>query len=431
MNVPDDHVKESALIDAQKMKSAFGHCLRSLGIFSVIFIAGCATRPTEYRDPPPLAAIERTRLNQRIFEKTWDLVNQKYFDAKFRGVDWMAMRATYFPEAIAATDETALYQVLNRLCAELKESHLAAIPPRRTHEFNTAHRASIGIRFRLLEAQRVVTDLIPGSPAALAGVQPGWLLVSRNGAPLSETDTYFPKLGQPVTYGFLDEHDQLHTLTLNPLLLNFDQLESKNLSKNVAEECLYLRFDVFSRESLHWLSEQLKAHATAPAVLIDLRNNSGGNVLALNVALAEFFQHTVPAGRLVKRNGRERENDSFSWLSAHYKGRVVLLTDRVTASAAEIFSHVLQKHHRATLVGRQTAGAVIVSRFFSLPDGGTLQVPITDYVGLDGQRLEGRGVTPDVPCPAASLAQLRSRQDPDLEAALELLQQSNQLTRGR
>ena len=320
----------------------------------VLFAAGCATVPSEYREPPPLAATERTAHNLRVFERTWELVNEKYFDAKFRGIDWPAMRAKHRAEAVAAADDMALYQSLNRLCAELKESHLAAIPPLRAYEHRTEYRASVGFRMQLIEGRRVVTDVVPGSPAAIAGVEIGWIGTTRNGAPFQEKDTYLPKLGQTVTYGFLDARDQPRSVTMEPQLINFAQLVKHELTGGF----IYLRFDEFSRKSLHWLSEQLKAQATAPGVVIDLRHNPGGNLLALNVALAEFFPKPVAAGRMIKRSGRERENQSFSWLSARYAGRVAILTDHATGSAAEIFSHVLQHHKRATVIGRLTAGAV-------------------------------------------------------------------------
>ena len=97
---------------------------------------------------------------------------------------------------------------------------------------------------------------------------------------------------------------------------------------------------------------------------------------------------------------------------------LVVLIGPSTGSAAEIFAHVMQHYGRATIVGRRTAGAVIVSRTYSLPGGGKLQVPIQDYRGLDEKRLEGRGVTPDVAVPSPALADLRAGRDPDLEKAL-------------
>lgn len=394
-------------------------CSVLLGIVLIICAAGCASAPTEYRDPPPLAAPARTAQNLRVFERTWDLVNKKYFDAKFRGIDWPAKRERYRPEAIAAPDETTLYQVLNRLCTELNQSHLTALPPRRVHELRSEHRASVGFRWEQIDGRRVVSDVLPDSPAAAAGLEPGWLVITRDGAPVQESMGYTPKLGRPVTYGFIDARDEPRTLTLEPQLLNFDRLEQRALPEGV----LYVRFDVFSRKSLSWLSEQLKAHASAPGVVIDLRHNSGGNLLALNVALAEFFPQPVTSGRMIKRSGRETESQSLGWLSARYSGRVAILTDRATASAAEIFSHVLQHHKRATVVGRLTAGAVIASRHYSLPDGGRLQVPVTDYVSLDGRRLEGRGVTPDLAIPPHTREDLRFSRDPDLEAAIRTMRE--------
>ena len=384
----------------------------------LVFLAGCATAPTEYHEPPALGPAERTAHNLAVFDRAWTLVNEKYFDPKFRGVDWPAQRLHFRPEAAAAPNEDALYRVLNRMNATLKESHLSALPPRRAHEFSTEHRAAVGFRWLVLEGKRVVVEVVPGGPAAAAGVQPGWIVTSRNGQSIKEGDTYVPRLGQLVTYGFLDDRDQPRTLAFDPQLIGFVRREARVLSGGF----LHLRFDEFDRESLSWLSERLKTKPAPPGVIIDLRVNLGGNALALSVAVGEFFEKRVAEGHLIKRNGAEREENSFSWLSARYPGRVVVLTSSLTGSAAEIFSHVLQHHGRARIVGQRTAGAVIYSRDWPLPGGGRLQVPFIDYVGLDGQRLEGRGVTPDVQTPPPTLADLRAGRDPALEAALNLLQ---------
>ena len=405
--------------------SALDRPLRSFRI-SVVLCAlllallagGCATLPTEYREPPALSQVERTKLNEKVFDRAWSLVDRKYFDASFRGVDWKAMRERYRPEAIAAKDDDALYAVLNRMCAELKESHLVALTPRRAHEIATEHRAAIGVRWEMLDGKRVVIDVVPGGPADRAGIRRGWLVVTRNGAPIRDEVPFVTHLGQPVTYGFLDEHDVERTFTLRPELLNFERLEVRPL----AGDFVYLRFDRFARETLSWLSRQLKAHRGAPGVVIDLRNNHGGSALALTVALAEFFPGRVAEGEMVHRSGRTKQSHSLSWFSARYSGDVVLLVGPETGSAAEIFSHVLQHRGRATVIGRKTAGAVIYSRSYRLPGGGELQIPVTDYVGLDGERLEGRGVKPDIELPKPTLEDRRSVRDVELERALEVLQ---------
>jgi C-terminal processing protease CtpA/Prc len=382
-------------------------------LLATLVLVGCVTRPTEFKERPPLSLTQRRSLNQQVFDRAWNLVNRHYFDPHFRGVDWAATRERYRPQAIAATDDATFYGVLNRMCGELKESHLAALSPRRAHEWTTEHRAAVGIRWLPVEGKRIVSDVVPGSPADAAGVKVGWIAVSRNGTPLREGDPFITHVGEPVTYAFLDEHDEPRTLTMIPQLLTFEREESKELS----EGWQYLRFDRFSVGAISWLSRELKTHAAAPGVVVDLRQNGGGSAFALGLAIAEFFPRRVAEGKMVQRSGTTEETESMSWRSARYRGEVVLLVGRNSASAAEIFSHVLQFHHRAKIVGQPTAGAVIYARNFGLPDGGSIQIPVTDYVGLDGQRLEGRGVKPDVLIPPPTLADLRSGRDVAVERA--------------
>ncbi|HWA85126.1 MAG TPA: S41 family peptidase, partial [Opitutus sp.] len=178
----------------------------------------------------------------------------------------------------------------------------------------------------------------------------------------------------------------------------------------------------FDQDVLGWLSDELRRHRAAPGVVLDLRLNPGGNTFALSMAIAEFFRHRVDEGRVIRRSGREHEAHSFAWNSAHYGGHVVILTSAATASAAEIFTHVLQHHGRATVIGQKTAGAVIYARHYDLPGGGRLQVPVMDFVGLDGQRLEGRGVTPDIILPVPTFAERRADHDVELATAEDVLE---------
>ena len=97
-----------------------------------------------------------------------------------------------------------------------------------------------------------------------------------------------------------------------------------------------------------------------------------------------------------------------------------MLVDGATGSAAEIFAAVLQDHGRATVIGRRTAGAVLASWFYRLPDGGELQLSREDYVAPKGRRIEGAGVVPDIAVPR-ELADVRAGRDRDLEKAIEVL----------
>lgn len=389
---------------------AIGLALVALGF------AGCATIPTEYREPAALTAEARATLNLRVYDRAWELVNEKYFDKDFRGVDWAAMRGKYRTEAQGAPDDAALYRVLGKLCAELPQSHLAALAPRDVHEMNHEHRPAVGLRWIEIEGKWVVTDVLPGGAAAEVGVQVGWIGKSRDGRSINARERNLSQVGRPVVLGFLDLQDRLVTVSLEPRLLDFD----RRISRELAGGFRYLRFDSFGFASLRWLSAELKAHRTALGVVIDLRQNPGGVVAANVMAVEEFFDRPepVPMGRFVRRDGKERETSGFALFSARYAGRVTVLIGPGSASASEIFAHVLKNEKRATLIGRRTAGAVIVSRFFGLPGGGRLQIPVQDYVSVDGERLEGRGIEPDITVPPAALADWRAGRDPELQAAL-------------
>ena len=395
-------------------------CLPGLLAFiALLLLAGCATGPRAYIEPPALSAERRAQRNDQVFDRAWKLVDERFFDAKFRGVDWPAMKAKYRPQAEAAADDAALYRVLNTMLAELKESHLAAITPRQSFEDKTRAQVLTGFFVSRLEGRWVVVDVYHQSPAEEAGLRPGWIAVSRNGQPIGDRWD-FPRsvAGQAVDFQFLDEHDQPHDLHLIPRLI---VTRRENDVRLLPGGVVYLRFGDFGAESRRWLSAQLKAHLQASAVVLDLRRNPGGGVLSLEVALGEFFPKTVDIGVVVRRSGTESAQGARQWWPARYTGKVAILVDNSSASAAEIFSHVMQFHHRAIVVGRRTAGAVIVAREYFLPDGGRLQVATEDYRGLDGKRLEGNGVKPDVEV-ELKLADVRAGRDRDLEAALRALE---------
>lgn len=389
-------------------------------LFALALLAGCTTAPAPYHAPPAMAAAERPAHNLAVFDRAWQLVNAKFFDAQFRGVDWAAQRAEFRPQAEQAPDDGALYLVINRMLGRLKESHLVALLPKNAYEFRTQHTAGIGIKMVEIAGQRAVSEVVPGSPAEGAGVRPGWIVLSRDGVPIAQAKPPTAAPGEPLSFAFLDAEDRPVALTLNAALVSFERREARALP----DGAWYMRFDRFDVASLRWLSQQLKAQREAPAVILDLRQNPGGLTGALFLSLGEVFDHSVESGRFIRRGGGGSDWNSVALFSARYPGGLAVLVSNASASSSEIFAHVVQHHHRGVVVGRQTAGAVMGARFYRLPGGGRLEVPVNDYLGADGRRLEGRGVTPDVVVGRAGLTDLRHGRDPDVEAALTELRKA-------
>ena len=392
---------------------------QGFSLLGLALLAGCTTAPAtrvSLAGLPPEQA-QRAAHNLPVFNAAWDLVNRKHFDPKYQGVDWQEAGAKYGAEAAAAPDEKVFYDRLNAMVGLLRDSHTHALTPAQAEERRTQRRPRTGFDLTRIDGHWVVSDVLPGSPAAEAGVKRGWMVVSRNGGRLGPRIDFRPREGEEAAWEFFDENNQRVTLPLRARQLSIAARENR---RELEGGFVYLRFDEFGRTARRWLSRELKAHRDAPGVILDLRRNPGGETLSLSITVGEFFDRSVDCGTFITRGGTRSEMNSWQLGSARYRGRVVVLVDAGTASAAEIFAAVLQDHGRATIVGRKTPGAVLASRFYRLPDGGELQLSREDYVAPMGRRIEGQGIKPDIVVPR-TLDDVRRGIDPDLDVALRVL----------
>jgi len=101
-------------------------------------------------------------------------------------------------------------------------------------------------------------------------------------------------------------------------------------------------------------------------------------------------------------------------MAPRYAGPVLVLVSGATASAAELATDAMMTNGRVRVLGERTAGQMLSQRMFDLIPGVQLSLPIADYYSARMGRIEGVGITPDVPVPAAvaldsALAMLRRR----------------------
>lgn len=100
------------------------------------------------------------------------------------------------------------------------------------------------------------------------------------------------------------------------------------------------------------------------------------------------------------------------------RGRTAVLIDHHTRSTAELFAHAYKRERQGPLIGTRTAGAVSAASAYAMPGGNLFYLAVTG-LEVDGDILEGPGVTPDIevarPIPYSNGA------DPVIEAAVEHL----------
>ncbi|MDY0065158.1 MAG: carboxy terminal-processing peptidase [Steroidobacteraceae bacterium] len=154
------------------------------------------------------------------------------------------------------------------------------------------------------------------------------------------------------------------------------------------------------------LIEELKRE-NVESLIIDLRGNGGGH-LTEATALSGLFIPGGPIVQLRETGGRvEVLDDPES--SVAWDGPLVVLVDRFSASASEIFAAAIQDYGRGIVVGQQTYGKGSVQNLYPLdryalgpdPGFGQLTVTIGKYYRVTGESTQHRGVQPDIAMPTA------------------------------
>jgi carboxyl-terminal processing protease len=158
-------------------------------------------------------------------------------------------------------------------------------------------------------------------------------------------------------------------------------------------------------------------------VVLDLRSNGGGSVDALRELVSRCFEREILVASETRRGKTVREVAKPA--KKAFPGRLIVLVDSRSASAAEMFARIVQIEHRGIVLGDRTAGAVMTSRLFSHNVGSRLvafyatSVTVGDVRMSDGASLEKIGVDPDeivLPTPA----DLAAGRDPVLAEAIAL-----------
>jgi carboxyl-terminal processing protease len=328
---------------------------------------------------PPDAALQISLENRLdVFNQAWETVDKKFFDPTFNGVNWLQVKEKYRPLAEAAVDKVQMRDVLQKMMSELHTSHMSVSGG---FQFGT------GVSYRQVDGQWLVYLIAPGSPAHHAGMEPGWILTG------SEGDCF--GLGSKVDVRLLDLREQTRSLEL-PCATYPAVPEAPRIVQPLEGGVVYMRFSSFTNDAGSWLSTQVARNLSAKAIVLDLRGNWGGEFDVFKKCIKHFYSEQKVIGKFRNRKGKEFTVKTGASKSA-YPGRIFVLTDHYTGSAAEVFAQTIQETGRGIVVGQPSLGGVLGGEHFKIPNGFSLHIATWDYYTAKGVRLEGRGVKPDEP----------------------------------
>lgn len=141
-------------------------------------------------------------------------------------------------------------------------------------------------------------------------------------------------------------------------------------------------------------------------IIVDLRNNGGGS-LQEATDLTGLFLPLGPAVQVRDSNGKVAVLDDMSTSDETikatqtpiYTGPLIILVNRLSASASEIFAGAMQDYHRALIVGGQTFGKGTVQSVLPLKHG-ELKLTVAKFYRVSGQSTQHKGVVPDITYPS-------------------------------
>jgi carboxyl-terminal processing protease len=299
--------------------------------------------------------------------------------------------------------------------------------------------SGVGIELSIEDEQVVVIAPFEGSPAALAGIRSGDIIVTIDGIPVN-TSTLADTIGRmrgaegtAVKMGIMREGNPEPMLfTLKRSRVELHSVRAEMLESGYA----YVRISQFSEttgDDLNAALKNLRKHNGAPlkGLVLDMRDNPGG-VLEAAVSVADTF---LDSGVIVTAKGRTPDSKfemSATPGDALNGAPIVVLVNGGSASAAEIVAGALKDQHRAKLMGRTTFGKGSVQTIIPLSDDRAVKLTTSLYYTPSGVSINHRGIAPDIELerdpkqpaiPPSADAPLLQR-DPDIKRALDELKVS-------
>jgi tricorn protease len=428
-----------------KRKNPFGpqmdvlYYLDGAGQIHMTRSSGSEARPGSAGDTVTLSYT--VKLNVRteevyteMFDQSWRYLAEHFYDAKFHGRDWNAVRAKYRPLVKHVALKEDLYSLLYLMLGELNASHLGI---RGYGPGPDEQTADLGLIFdeSYTGPGLKIKEVLKRGPADRRGVTlfPGDLLLAIDGVEITPSMDLCRLLN-----GKVDEQVSIQVAT-NAATPPKERrrFEIQAASRGRITDLMYERWVEHNAARVNELSKGKLGYIHIPsmddagldrfvralysdnfdkeAIVLDVRYNGGGYThdQVLNYLGARehtFFRHRDGGEGMVLRASDRK------WTKP-----LVLLINNRSYSDAEIFPHAIRTLGLGKLVGQPTGGMVIGTYAVRLVDGSEFRIPRTGVFTAKGVNMEREGVQPDV-FVEDNPDQLAKGIDAQLDKAVEVLQ---------
>jgi carboxyl-terminal processing protease len=381
-----------------------------------------------------------------MLQSSYETVKRYYYDTKFHGLDWDARYKEYQAKINAAPTLNAGVTLIAAFLEGLKDSHTFFSPPSRPYQID------YGYRIAMVGPDAYVTRVRPETDAETK-VKPGDRVLGVNGnaidrESLASMEYYFNVLSpqQNVRLTVRDPAGQQRDVTVAAKvkpgrqvrdltgadggmdfadIIRDEEASDQLLRHRYVEQgdVMIWKMPIFNLENAE-VDRIFGLARKKAALIIDMRGNPGGYVDTCRRMVSNAFDRDIHMAERVSRKGKEQVSARTRGSNA-FTGKLIVLVDSQSGSAAEVFARVVQLEERGRVLGDRSAGAVMESRQYPFAqESGTViiygvSVTSADLIMKDGKSLERTGVTPDeTVLPTAQ--DLAAGRDPALSRALQL-----------
>ncbi|MGA9072231.1 MAG: S41 family peptidase [Terracidiphilus sp.] len=377
-----------------------------------------------------------------ILRQAYEDVKRYYYDPGLHGLDWEARFHQYDAMIGRAHNLDNGLSVIQAFLAGLNDSHTYFVPPAR------AYRHDSGYQFALVGDACFITQIRPNSDAATK-LHIGEQIVKLNGLPVNRQNFYdvqhfFQLLGPRATEDLeirsssgenrkVSVHSERVANRLIADLTTCTDIWSRvrhNEDERHAARSRMVQYQnaaIWKLPHFNLSREEVQRKFNIArkykALILDLRGDPGGSLDTLSFIVGSLFDHDI---KIFDRVGR---TVSKPVIATHcgkpFRGRLIVLVDSGSASAAELLARVIQLEDRGTIMGDVTSGAVMEANYYPESQGADQKISFGFLVSVanlkmtDGKSLEKTGVIPDeILLPTG--ADLAAGRDPVMARAAEL-----------
>jgi C-terminal processing protease CtpA/Prc len=413
-------------------------------ILAIITLAMFLASPASSQQ---MSSLDRDRASEMLDDVAQD-IQKHYYDQTFHGLDWEA-KVREAREKIRA--ESSLNMSIAHVAAALdalNDSHTFLLPPPRPY------RHDYGFRMEMVGDGCYISRVRPGSDAEAKGVKRGDQVLAVNGYKPSRENLWKidytfrvlrPQPGLRLTIRNPEGQERLADVAAKfkqtSKMVDLTSPDANNIWDIIREDeaeqhlirprttemgdalmILKLPEFMFNQDEIDRLMGKARKHQ---ALIIDLRGNPGGAVDTLKYLLGGIFADEV---KIADRKGRKEMKPEVAKGRGGkaFTGKVLVLVDSKSASAAELFARIVQLQKRGLVVGDRSSGSVMEAKHYEHKVGTETVVPYgvsiteSDLIMSDGKSLEHTGVTPDeIVLPTAQ--DMANERDPVLAHAAALL----------